>query len=243
MKNNPSPACVLCVFAMIIKAKGKIIMSLHLKMPSGLRVICERWSEELIKLDDQTDQIEYVRNELPALLRNQGIFVELLSNIARGHPYPDIRKAHLFEDEILLHLNTKPMFSIRMFIYEPRVYTPIHDHTSWGIIGSAMGNIGETKYVREDDGAQPGYARLRENQEVTLAVGETSLALPFNQGIHKTGNPGHEPGIMVSVYGRPVRKLYIHRFDPDRNSVIRMYPQRIRKKKLAKEILKMLKSK
>ena len=90
-------------------------------MPAELRFICNRWSAELIKRDDQNDQIEYVRNALPALLNNQALFMELLRNIAGGHPFPDIHKAQLFEDEILLYLNTKPVFSIRMFIYEPGI--------------------------------------------------------------------------------------------------------------------------
>ena len=116
-------------------------MSMHEKMPAELRLICNRWSEALVKLEGQKERIEYVRNELPALLNNQALFTELLRNIAGGHPYPDIHKAQLFEEEILLYLNTKPMFSIRMFICEPGVFTPIHDHTSWGVIGAVLGEI------------------------------------------------------------------------------------------------------
>ncbi len=218
-------------------------MSADKKMPSELRLTCNRWSESLIKLDDQKDRIEYVRNELPALLNNQAVFVELLGCIAGGRPYPDVRKAQLFEDEILLHLNTKPMFSIRMFIYEPGVFTPIHDHTAWGVIGSALGKIGVRNYVREDDGDRPGYALVRESEKLTLALGETDVALPLNQGIHQTGNPGRHTCIMVSVYGRPIRRLYIQRFDPDNNSVYRMYPPRMKKKLLAAGALDILKSK
>jgi predicted metal-dependent enzyme (double-stranded beta helix superfamily) len=218
-------------------------MSMHEKMPAALRLICNRWSEALIKLDDQKERIEYIRNELPALLHNQDVFVELLKCIAGGYPYPDVRKAQLFENEILLHLNTKPMFSIRMFIYEPGVFTPIHDHTSWGVIGSALGKIGVTNYVREDDGGRPGYALIRESEKLILAVGETNVALPLNQGIHQTGNPGRHTSIMVSIYGRPIRKLYIHRFDPDNYSVYRMYPPRMKKKLLAAGALDILKSK
>ena len=212
-------------------------MSAENRMPSELRLICRRWSEALIKLNDEKERMEYVQNELPALLHSRDIFVELLNSIAGGKPYPDTRQAQLFEDEILLHLNTKPLFSIRMFIYEPGVYTPIHDHNSWGVIGAALGKIGVIKYIREDDGTKPGYARLRKSEKLILEGSQTDLALPLNQGIHQTGNPENQTSIMVSVYGRPIRQVYIHRFDLEHQTVDRLYPPRIKKRLLATQAL------
>lgn len=215
-------------------------MSMHKKMPTQLLAICQRWSEGMIELGDEDDRMQYVQEELPALLLKRDIFVELLGNIAAGQPYPDTRQAQLFEDEILLYLNTRPMFSIRMFIYEPGVYTPIHDHNSWGVIGAASGKIGVIKYVREDDGAKPGYARLRKSGKLILEGSLTDLALPLNQGIHQTGNPDSETSIMVSVYGRPIRQVYIHRFDFENRTVFRMYPPRIKKRMLAARALDLI---
>jgi len=206
-------------------------------MPAQLLALCKRWSEEMIELNDDEDRMQYVQRELPALLNKRDIFVELLGNIAGGKPYPDTRQAQLFEDEILLYLNTKPVFSIRMFIYEPGVYTPIHDHNSWGVIGSALGKIGVKKYVRDDDGSKPGHARLSKTEDLILEGSQTDLALPLNQGIHQTGNPDSRTGIMVSVYGRPIRKVYIHRFDLENQTVLRLYPPRIKKRMLARQAL------
>lgn len=207
------------------------------KMPATLLAICKRWSQALIKLNDDQDRIDYVQKELPALLCNRAIFAELLGNIVGGQPYPNIRQSQMFEDEILLYLSTKPMFSIRMFIYEPGVFTPIHDHTSWGIIGSALGKIGVMKYTREDDGDRQGYARLRKTEDLVLKVGQTDVALPLNMGIHQTGNPGSQTSIMISVYGRPSRQIYIHGFDLENKTVFRMYPPRIKKRLLATQAL------
>lgn len=212
-------------------------MSIHLKMPPELHVICNRWSQAMGKLKAEKERIEYIQDELPALLRNRGIFLELLGNIAKGQPYPDTRQAQLFEDEILLHLNPKPLFSIRMFIYEPGAYTPIHDHNSWGVIGSASGKIGVVKYSREDDGSRQGYAQLHKTEDLILAAGQTDVALPLNQGIHQTGNAASDTGVMVSVYGRPIRQVYIHRFDLENHKVVRMYPPRLKKRLLATQAL------
>ena len=215
-------------------------MSTLKKMPHELHAICNRWSEALNTITDEKDRMEYVQNELPALLCNRAMYLELLGGIASGRPYPDTRQAQLFEDEILLHLNTKPMFSIRMFIYEPGVYTPIHDHNSWGVIGSALGKIGVIKYVREDDGLKQGYARLRKTEDLILEGSQTDVALPLNLGIHQTGNPDSQTSIMVSVYGRPIRRVYIHRFDLENKKVFRMYPPRIKKRLLATQALDIL---
>ena len=212
-------------------------MVVHQKMPKQLLAICRRWSEAMIDLKDEKDRMQYVQQELPSLLQQRDIFVELLGNIAGGKSYPDTRQAQLFDDEILLYLNTKPMFSIRMFIYEAGVFTPIHDHNSWGVIGAALGKIGVIKYVREDDGSKPDYARLRKSETLTLEGSQTDLALPLNQGIHQTGNPEGETSIMVSVYGRPIRQIYIHRFDFENQTVQRLYPPRIKKRMLAARAL------
>jgi predicted metal-dependent enzyme (double-stranded beta helix superfamily) len=212
-------------------------MAIPKNMPRQLRAICSRWSEALIKLKHEKDRIEYVRHELAALLLQRDIFVALLGNIAGGNSYPDTRQAQLFEDEILLYLNTNPMFSIRMFIYEPGVYTPIHDHNSWGVIGSALGKIGVIKYVREDDGSRPDYARLRRCDDLILEGSQTDLARPLNQGIHQTGNPDRQASIMISVYGRPIRRVYIQRFDFENQTVSRLYPPRIKKRMLATRAL------
>ena len=212
-------------------------MSAHPKMPAELVYICNRWSQAMEKIKAEKERIEYIQGELPTLLCNRGIFLELLGNIVKGQPYPDTRQAQLFEDEILLYLNPKPMFSIRMFIYEPGVYTPIHDHNSWGVIGAALGKIGVIKYVREDDGSKPGYARLRKSLKLILEGSQTDIALPLNQGIHQTGNPENQTSIMVSVYGRPIRQVYIHRYDVENQTVDRLYPPRIKKRLLATQAL------
>jgi predicted metal-dependent enzyme (double-stranded beta helix superfamily) len=212
-------------------------MAMQQKMPGKLITICKRWSKDLIQLSGEKDRMHYVQNELPVLLQSRDIFIELLGNIVGGNPYPDTRQAQLFEDEILLYLNTKPMFSIRMFIYEPGIYTPIHDHNSWGVIGAALGKIGVIKYVREDDGSKPGYARLRKTEDLFLEGSQTDLALPLNQGIHQTGNADSQTSIMISVYGRPIRQMYIHQFDFENRTIVRLYPPRIKKRMLAARAL------
>jgi hypothetical protein len=108
------------------------------------------------------------------------------------------------------------------------------------VIGPALGKIGVIKYVREDDGSKSAYARLCKSETLTLEGSQTDLALPLNQGIHQTGNSANQASIMVSVYGRPIRQIYIHRFDFENQTVYRLYPPRIKKRMLAARALDMI---
>jgi predicted metal-dependent enzyme (double-stranded beta helix superfamily) len=219
--------------------KGNHPMPKPPRPPEELLGICNRWSRSIENISGDAARIEFFQNELPGFLSNQAVFEKLLKNIKDGSPYPDLRQAQMIDDEILLYLNPKRLFSLRMFLYGPGDYTPIHDHNSWGISGASIGELGVIRYAREDDGALEGYARLRQTAQVHMPPGELELTRPLNDGIHQTGNPGEGVTIMISVYGSPIRRLFINRFDHEHNRVDKLYPPRIKKKMLAAEALKL----
>ena len=210
--------------------------------PEELLKICKRWSDSIANISGDIARIEFFKNELPGFLRKQSVFEKLLNNMMGGKPYPDLRQAQMIDDEILLYLNPKRFFSLRMFLYGPADYTPIHDHSSWGVSGSALGQLGVIRYTREDDGSIETYARLKLAATVRLQPGEVEVTRPLNAGIHQTGNPGPGITIMISIYGSPIRRLYINRFDYEHNKVCKLYPPRIKKKMLAAQALKQLKT-
>ena len=208
--------------------------------PEELMEVCNRWSQSIENISGDAARIEFFQNELPGFLENQLVFAKLLKNIKGGSPYPDLRQAQMIDDEILLYLNPKRLFSLRMFLYGPGDYTPIHDHNSWGISGASLGELGVIRYAREDDVTVEGYARLRQTEQFHMPRGELELTRPLNDGIHQTGNPSEGVTIMISVYGSPIRRLFINRFDHEHNRVEKLYPPRIKKKMLAAQALKQL---
>lgn len=210
--------------------------------PPELLEICSRWGEAFEQMSFDDERRQYMQAELPAVLLNKDLFINILRGMVQGSPYPDIRQAQMIDDEILLYLNPRRLFSLRMFLYAPGAYTPIHDHNAWGISGSALGNLEIIKYRRLDDGSTEGYAKLQKSEVFTLAPGATEVTLPLNAGIHQTGNPTAETIIMVSVYGKPMRRTYIQCFDSGRDEVVRVYPPRIKKRNLAAEALRQLDS-
>jgi len=205
-----------------------------------LQAIFDGWAESLHRLKEMEKRIFYIGKELPALLLNQRLFEKILTNIVKGQRYPDVRQATMFTNEIVLFINIKRLFSVRLYIYEPGQYTPIHDHNSWGVYGCVHNKIEVVRYRREDDETQPGYARLREIERPVLDPGQTASVLPLNDGIHKAGNPDGRTSVMLCVYGTPIRRLYVNQYDDRENSVIKLYPPRLRKKMLAAEALETL---
>ena len=213
-------------------------MNLQSEMPEELHLICERWSKTMEKLSGYGAQVDYVQKELPGLLTNKALFKFILKNIMGGAAYPDTGQATMFDNELLLYLDSKRLFSIRLYLWGPGEYTPIHDHSSWGVLGTVSGDFEVIKFIRQDDGKQEEYVRLMESEKLNLLPGQTDVTLPLNNGIHKTGNPTDITTANIHLYGNPVRRSYINRFDLETGRVDRIYAPKARKRILASEALR-----
>ena len=205
-----------------------------------LQALFNRWSESLQNLKDTEKRILYIGQEMPALLLNHRVFRTIMSGIAGGRSYPDVRQATMFANEFILFISDRRLFSVRLYIYEPGQYTPIHDHNSWGVYGCVHNSIEVIRYRREDNETRAGYARLQEIERLVLHPGQTASVLPLNDGIHKAGNPDGETSVMLCVYGTPMRRLYVNRYNYLQNRVSKLYPPRLRKKMLARRVLETL---
>ena len=202
-----------------------------------LQTIFDRWSVSFQNYKDMEKRIIYIGQEMSALLLNQRLFKKILTHIVKGQSYPDVRQATMFTNEFILFINNRRLFSVRLYIYEPGQYTPIHDHNSWGVYGCVHNRIEVIRYRREDDETKPGYARLGEIERPVLHPGQTASVLPLNDGIHKAGNPAGKTSVMLCVYGTPIRRLYVNQYDHLQNRVSKLYPPRLRKKMLATQAL------
>ena len=210
-------------------------------IPDPFQSYCRQWVKEVHHLKSPEAQIEYFQEALPDLLLDQSVWSSILGNIAQGKPYPDIRGAAIFKNEVLLYMDEARRFSIRIYFFDPGEYTMVHDHSAWGISGTPAGRLGVVKYKLEEDGQEKDRVRLTETKRLELEPGQVDVTLPLDRGIHSTGNPLAEGTIlMVSVYGRPMRRLYIRRFDPNTHRVTRIYPPKLTKKRAAKEALALL---
>jgi predicted metal-dependent enzyme (double-stranded beta helix superfamily) len=200
--------------------------------------VCRKWAADVGAITKSQDRLAYFQDELPALLSNRALLEHLLKGLIIGNPYPDLRQETFFDNELILYRDPSRLFSLRLYIFGAGEHTSVHDHTSWGVSGSAFGKLEVVRYRREDKGADPGRAQLALLGNVLLRPGETEKTLPLDQGIHCTGNPAEGATLMVSVYGTPLRRLYIQRFNLETGSVHRVFPPRLKKRMLAEQALK-----
>lgn len=180
----------------------------------------------------------FFQDELPSLLDNRSFFEGVLKDILSGKPFPDLRHETLFENEVILYRDPARLFSLYLYLFGPGEHTSVHDHSSWGVSGSAFGQLDVIRYRREDDGSNPDQAQLALSERLVLWPGEIETTLPLDQGIHSTGSPAEGTTLMVSIYGTPLRRLYIQRFNLENRSVYRLFPPRFKKKMLVEQALK-----
>jgi predicted metal-dependent enzyme (double-stranded beta helix superfamily) len=144
----------------------------------------------------------------------------------------------VFSNEVSLYRSPDRSFSVMAFLWEPGNLCPVHDHSSWGIIGSLLNSVVEIRYRRLDDGSVQGYADLEQMAARTIQPGDVVYVAPLDRGIHQTGAATDRRAVSLGVYGKSIRKGYIHFFDPSQKSVERAYPPKIYKQVLALRTLK-----
>lgn len=205
-----------------------------------LQAVCRDWTAAIKGMAGREGRMAFFRSELPQLLCRRELFEGVLRGILSGHPHPNLRQETLFDNELVLYLDSGRAFSLRLYIFGPGEHTCVHDHTSWGIFGPAFGTLEVLSYEREANGAQPLRAHASLSARLILRPGETESTLPLDQGIHRTGNPADGFTLMLSVYGPPLRRPYIQSYDLEKNRVHRIYLPRVKKRILVEQALQMM---
>lgn len=207
------------------------------RMPEALRIFCSNLARKLEKHSDPDTRMHKIEEAFPELLAHRSLFLELLRNIVKGEGYPDIREGTLFDNEILLYVDENRLFSLRLYLWGPGECTFIHDHSAWGLMGAVSGELAVTNYRREDDGSREDQALLSISTKGLLSPGQFERVHPLNEGIHKTGNPSDKTMVTVHLYGTPLRRPYINRYDLKTGRVFRMVGPKRRKRTLARQAL------
>ena len=111
-------------------------------------------------------------------------------------------------------------FNIMAAIWPACGGSGVHDHAgNWVVEGVYRNKLHTIRYVREDDGAQPGYAKLRETAALDLLPGETAHVLYPNECVHDFINPTDTPTVSVHVYGGDIIRETLNYFDPAQDTV------------------------
>jgi predicted metal-dependent enzyme (double-stranded beta helix superfamily) len=211
--------------------------------PKKLDDFCRDCSEGLAGLEDNDARIDFVTSIFEPLLADTPLFREILENVREGHPYPDVRHPTMFDNELILHRDPAGRFSLRMFLWPPGSFDPVHDHNSWGVIGPVNGRLKVRDFRRRDeDDAAPGYfTGVMEIGRRIILPGMSYRVLPLNEGIHQTGNPTDATVIQVSIYGKKQSdRPYINIYDEASGRIYPLYSPPVRKRMLAELALEAL---
>ena len=180
-------------------------MTVSSKGPEDLLEFCKNCAKGLSGLTDDDACIQFVSGMLPQLISNKALFKRILEGMVADAPYLELRYATMFDSEVILYRDPFNLFSVRLFLWEPGIFDPVHDHNAWGVIGPVAGELEIVNFRRTDDGLREGYAHLLETDRKTILPSE-SYHVRGSETIHKTGNPGSRITVQVSIYGRPQAK-------------------------------------
>ena len=176
------------------------------------------------------DLLKNGREMLSELVLNPDWFQPILSKLVLDEDFLKSQWQSIDPYDIQLYRSPEKLFSVRAYIWEPNVMYPIHDHGAWGLVGAHINQIRERKYERVDDGSDINYAEVKQIADATLSPGEITYVLPMDDGIHQMQAVNDQTAVTIHVYGTPIRKGFIHYFDPHNNSAHRMYPPSVDKK-------------
>jgi predicted metal-dependent enzyme (double-stranded beta helix superfamily) len=209
--------------------------------PAEIVSFCNECTRGLAPLRNNQERIALMQHLLPQLLGRKQLFHTILGNLLEKGIYPDLRYATMFDSEFILYTDPGRLFSLRMFLWDPGAYDPVHDHNSWGVIGPVTGKLEVVNYRRDDDGTQAGRADLVEADRRIILPPDTYFVLPLDEGIHRTGNPTSDAIIQVSIYGEgQTTRHYINGFDIKTGTCYPIYAPKEKKKLLAARALALL---
>jgi 3-mercaptopropionate dioxygenase len=156
-----------------------------------------------------TRLIERSSEEAVILSEGRKLLSQLISDddwlpdeFARPHPQ--------FYQQYLLYCDPFERFSVVSFVWGPGQYTPIHNHTVWGLVGVLRGAEASTRYKRNASGRLTAAGK-----ETTMYVGDVDAVSPTVGDIHTVSNAiPDRPSISIHVYGANIGAVGREVFEP-----------------------------
>ena len=186
---------------------------------------------------DQDKLVEAVRKLVSRLCTTTDWLGESLEKLLFDREFLNSQTNSIWPGEFSLTSGPNGKFNALAYVWEPDSADTIHDHGSWGVVGTVLNRIIEQKYRRLDDGSREGHAELSESARLVIDPGETTFVLPLDEGIHRLENPGKELAVSINVYGKGAPRGYVRFFDAQRQTVRRVLPPRNLKRLTAMRIL------
>jgi predicted metal-dependent enzyme (double-stranded beta helix superfamily) len=121
--------------------------------------------------------------------------------------------------QYLLHRHPADAYTIVSVVFPVGYSTPVHDHTTWGLVGVWRGEEQEERFVRVDDRSSPERAQLKPVGTVINRPIAVSRLVPPNEEIHRIQNLGSQPACSIHVYGGYLHGLLRHSYDLETGAI------------------------
>jgi predicted metal-dependent enzyme (double-stranded beta helix superfamily) len=117
----------------------------------------------------------------------------------------------------LVYRDPRGLFVVLALLWKPGTASAVHDHSSWGVMGTFEGTIEITNFDRVDDGTAAGRAELKVREVLPSGVGNVEVVNPPTVDIHRMTNPLDVPTVTLHTYGREVDACRV--YDPESGRV------------------------
>ena len=125
--------------------------------------------------------------------------------------WPSCRQSDRAQN-LLFYEDPDYRFVINGLIKNPRSRTQIHDHAhNWTLYGVLDGHETIERYQRLDDGSKPGYADIRQTENVKVGPGKVDLVAPYQ--IHAEES-GEERTVAIIIRAEKAGGFLQGRYDP-----------------------------
>ncbi|WP_246089049.1 cysteine dioxygenase [Paraburkholderia guartelaensis] len=119
--------------------------------------------------------------------------------IAAAEPHSD------HYQQYLLYCDPQERFTVTSFVWGPGQRTPVHDHTTWGVIAMLRG----AEYCQRFEPGTP----MRLTAADLLREGETDVVSPASGDIHRVANgTDGEVAVSIHIYGGNIGRIVRHVF-------------------------------
>jgi len=117
----------------------------------------------------------------------------------------------------LVYRDPRGLFVVLALLWKPNTASAIHDHASWGVMGTYTSAMEVTNFDRVDDGSTPGTATLKTREVIPSVEGHVEVVIPPRIDIHRMANPTDRQTITLHTYGREVDACNV--YDPETGRV------------------------
>lgn len=108
--------------------------------------------------------------------------------------------------------------------FDPDEPTPIHSHSTWGILGVYAGRDRHEAWRRGDDGSGAGHAVVELIEERVLEPGDVVVIPQPPQDIHRQQGYGGDPAYEFILFGAKAMVIPRLIFDPASESAREVIP-------------------